>query len=113
MYAQRRVAVARLLRAADFARSARPFAAGHRPCQLLLAMLLARILDIYSLILLVGVILSWTGLPYDNPLVRITRVLTEPLLRPIRRVLPTIGGIDFSPMVLLIAIGLLRRMLGR
>ena len=88
-------------------------AAGRRPCQLLLAMLLARLLDIYSLVVLVGVILSWTGLPYDHPLVRITRVLTEPLLRPIRRVLPTVGGIDFSPMVLLLAIGLLRRLLRR
>jgi len=76
-------------------------------------MLLGRLLDIYSLILLVGVVLSWTGLPHDHPLVRITRVATEPLLRPIRRVLPTIGGIDFSPMVLLVAIGLLRRMLAR
>jgi YggT family protein len=75
------------------------------------AMLLARILDIYTLILLAGVILSWTGLRYDHPLVRIIRVLTEPLLRPIRRVLPTFGGFDFSPMVLLIALGLLRRLL--
>jgi YggT family protein len=76
-------------------------------------MLLGRILDIYCLILLVGVVLSWTGLPYDHPLVRVTRALTEPVLRPIRRVLPTIGGIDFSPMVLLVAIGFLRRMLAR
>jgi YggT family protein len=76
-------------------------------------MLLARLLDIYSLILLVAVILSWTGLRYDHPLMRISRMLTEPLLRPIRRLLPTIGGIDFSPMVLLIAIGFLRRLLAR
>jgi YggT family protein len=76
-------------------------------------MLLARILDIYTLIILAGAILSWTGLPYDHPLVRITRVFTEPLLRPIRRVLPTVGGFDFSPMVLLIAISVLRRMLHR
>jgi len=76
-------------------------------------MLLGRILDIYCLILLVGVILSWTGLREDHPLVRVTHALTEPLLRPIRRVLPVIGGIDFSPMVLLVAIGFLRRMLAR
>jgi YggT family protein len=76
-------------------------------------MLFARLLDIYSLILLVAVILSWTGLRYDHPLMRISRALTEPLLRPIRRLLPTIGGIDFSPMVLLIAIGFLRRLLAR
>ena len=74
-------------------------------------MLLVRLLDLYTLVLLAGVILSWTGLPYDHPLVRVTRALTEPVLAPIRRVLPTAGGIDFSPMVLLVLIGFLRRLL--
>jgi YggT family protein len=74
-------------------------------------MLLVRILDIYTLVILAGVILSWTGLPYDHPLVRVARVLTDPVLRPIRRVLPVMGGIDFSPMVLLVLIGFLRRFL--
>jgi YggT family protein len=74
-------------------------------------MLLVRILDIYTLVILAGVILSWTGLAYDHPLVRVTRALTEPLLRPIRRVLPVMGGIDFSPMVLLVLIGFFRRFL--
>ncbi|HMJ53243.1 MAG TPA: YggT family protein [Polyangiaceae bacterium] len=74
-------------------------------------MLLVRILDIYTMVILAGVILSWTGLPDDNPLVRIVRALTEPVLAPIRRILPTMGGIDFSPMVLLVVISLLRRFL--
>ena len=74
-------------------------------------MLLARLLDLYTLVLLAGVILSWTGLPYDHPIVRVTRALTEPVLAPIRRVLPTVGGIDFSPMVLLVLISFLRRFL--
>jgi YggT family protein len=74
-------------------------------------MLLVRLLDLYTLIILAGVVLSWTGLPPDNPLVRIVRMLTEPVLGPIRRVLPTMGGIDFSPMVLLLLIGFLRRFL--
>ncbi len=37
--------------------------------------------------------------------------LTEPLLAPIRNVLPPMGGFDFSPMVLLIAVDILRRVL--
>ena len=37
--------------------------------------------------------------------------LTEPLLAPIRNILPPMGGLDFSPMVLLIAVDLLRRFL--
>jgi YggT family protein len=74
-------------------------------------MLLVRLLDAYTIVILAGVILSWTGLPPDNPLVRITRMLTEPVLGPIRRVLPAVGGIDFSPMVLLVLISFLRRFL--
>ena len=37
--------------------------------------------------------------------------LTEPLLAPIRNILPPMGGLDFSPMILLIAVDLLRRFL--
>jgi YggT family protein len=37
--------------------------------------------------------------------------LTEPLLAPIRNILPPMGGFDFSPMVLLIAASLIRRLL--
>ena len=76
-------------------------------------MLLLRLLDLYSLILFVSVILSWTGLAYDHPIMKVSRALTEPLLAPIRRVLPTMGGFDLSPMVLIILINVLRRALGR
>jgi YggT family protein len=37
--------------------------------------------------------------------------LTEPLLAPLRNILPPMGGLDFSPMILLIGIDLLRRFL--
>ncbi len=39
--------------------------------------------------------------------------VTEPALRPIRRVLPNFGGIDLSPLVLLLIIAVLRQVLGR
>ncbi|MBM4319458.1 MAG: YggT family protein, partial [Deltaproteobacteria bacterium] len=42
---------------------------------------------------------------------RITGLLTEPLLAPIRKVLPAVGGLDFSPMILLLALQLLRNLL--
>jgi YggT family protein len=74
-------------------------------------MLLVRLLDAYTIVILAGVILSWTSLRYDHPLMRVSRALTEPLLGPIRRVLPSVGGIDFSPMVLLFLIGFFRRFL--
>ncbi len=73
--------------------------------------LLARLIDLYSLVVLVAVILSWVQLDRRNPLVTITRGLTEPVLAPIRKVLPPMGGLDLSPMVLLIALQLLKGLL--
>lgn len=73
--------------------------------------LLANLIDLYSLVVLVAVILSWVPLDRRNPLVTITRALTEPVLAPIRRVLPPMGGLDFSAMLLLIALQILKGLL--
>ena len=72
---------------------------------------LARLIDLYSLVVLAAVILSWVPLDRRNPLVIITRGLTEPALAPIRQVIPPMGGLDLSPMVLLLALQLLKGML--
>jgi YggT family protein len=63
------------------------------------------------LVVLVSVIVSWLRLSEDNPIVTVTRTLTEPVLAPIRRLLPSTGGIDISPMVLLLGIRLVERVL--
>jgi YggT family protein len=73
--------------------------------------ILSLILDAYSFVVLVSVIVSWLNLAEDNPIVTVTRTLTEPVLAPIRRLLPSTGGIDISPMVLLLGIRLLERVL--
>ena len=72
-------------------------------------MLIARVIDLYSFVVLGTVILSWVQLPLDNPLVRISRALTEPVLGPLRRLLPPMGGLDFTPIVLLVALQMLKR----
>ena len=69
---------------------------------------LARLIDLYSVVVLVAVILSWVPLAPRNPLVTVTRALTEPVLAPIRNALPPMGGLDLSPMVLLIALQILK-----
>ena len=69
-------------------------------------------LDFYSLIVFVAVVLSWLRLSPDNPVVRIVATMTEPVLEPIRKVLPDLGGFDFSPMVLLILLQLVKRLFG-
>lgn len=74
-------------------------------------MLLARLFDLYSYVVLASVILSWVHLPPDNPFVKVISALTEPVLAPIRRVLPAVGGMDFSPVVLLVGLSLIRRLL--
>jgi YggT family protein len=73
--------------------------------------ILSLFLDAYSLVVLASVIVSWLNLAEDNPIVSVTRTLTEPLLSPIRRLLPSGAGIDISPMVLLLGIRLLKRVL--
>jgi YggT family protein len=73
--------------------------------------MLSFLFDAYSLVLLVSVICSWINLSPEHPLVRLTSRLTEPVLAPIRRVLPSFGGVDFSPMLVLFALRLARGLL--
>jgi YggT family protein len=60
--------------------------------------------ELYAVILFVRVLLSWVQVDPNNQLVRIIYQLTEPLLAPIRRLLPQGGGMDFSPIVAFIAL---------
>ena len=74
-------------------------------------MILINIIDLYSLIVLGAVILSWVHLPSGNPVVQFVNRLTEPLLQPIRRALPAMGGLDFSPVVVLVGLQIVKRLL--
>jgi YggT family protein len=71
-------------------------------------MLLIQLLDIYSLLVFGSVIISWVKLPPDNPIASFLHSITEPLLSPIRQIMPEMGGLDFSPLVLLFGIRLVR-----
>jgi YggT family protein len=70
--------------------------------------LVVALIDLYSLVVLVAVVISWIHLESRHPLVRLVYRLTEPVVAPIRKALPPVAGLDFSPMVLLIALRLLR-----
>ena len=59
------------------------------------------------------VIISWINLSPDNPIVVLLYGITEPILAPIRRVLPSMGMIDLSPMVALIVMMIIQRVLLR
>ncbi|MES2119954.1 MAG: YggT family protein [Pseudomonadota bacterium] len=77
------------------------------------------LLSIVSLVIIIQVILSWllafNILNTSSQGVRTFAValdrLTGPLYRPIRRMLPDFGGIDFSPLVVLIVIQVLQKLL--
>jgi YggT family protein len=62
------------------------------------------ILDIYMFILLAHVVISWLTLPANNSVVDFIYKVTEPVLEPIRSILPTFGGLDFSPLIVLFGI---------
>jgi len=64
------------------------------------------VLDIYTWVIIAAAVISWvTPNPY-NPVVRLLRRLTEPVLAPIRRLLPPwkTFGLDFSPMIVILLI---------
>lgn len=80
---------------------------------LLTVMRLVRmLLVLYMILILVGVILSWVGQGARHPIVPLIYQLTDPVLAPIRRVLPGLGGLDLSPLVALIGIQFLIILLG-
>jgi YggT family protein len=62
------------------------------------------------LLVLGRVILSWVDPMARNAISRYIVAMTEPLLAPIRRVLPQTGSIDFAPLLLMVALGLLLRL---
>ena len=92
-------------------RDGRGFGKSGSPAGPGIIMLLIGLLDIYSFIVFGAVISSWVQLPPDNPIANILRTMTEPALAPIRSVLPDMGGFDFSPLVLLFAVRMLRGVL--
>ena len=62
-------------------------------------------LDIYTWIVIISAIISWVSPDPYNPIVRFLNALTEPVFRPIRRVIGhRLGPIDISPLIVILAI---------
>ncbi|HCR17224.1 MAG TPA: hypothetical protein DIU35_07045 [Candidatus Latescibacteria bacterium] len=74
-------------------------------------MLLSLFLEIYTWILIARVLMSWFNPNPYNPLVQFVLRLTEPVLAPIRRVLPSMGGLDLSPIVVFVALMFVKRLI--
>lgn len=57
--------------------------------------------------ILIRVVLSWLSPGNYNPAVGIITAITDPILRPVRRLIPPLGGLDLSPLFAMIALGAL------
>jgi YggT family protein len=67
---------------------------------------------IFTWLLIAYVVLSYFMSPY-HPVRQTVDRIVEPFLKPIRRYLPTTGGLDFSPMVLIVLVQVLQYFLTR
>lgn len=74
----------------------------------LFVVILARVLNIA---ILARVLLSWLSLGRDNQFAVLVHEITEPILGPIRRAVPSFGGLDISPILGLFLVGILRNFL--
>ena len=81
--------------------------------------LITTVIQIYIYVLIVQVVISWlialnvinTRNRFVYTVADVAYKLTEPALKPIRRILPAFGGLDFSPLVLILLLGFIQRLL--
>jgi YggT family protein len=70
------------------------------------------IFQLLYILVLARVLLSWVpGLGLGHPVVRAVHTLTAPILDPIRRVMPPVGGLDLSPILAFLVLALVRELL--
>ena len=71
--------------------------------------MILKFLQIYIYLIILRAILSWFEQNPSNPFTRLLFTVTEPVLRPVRRLIPPIGGkLDLSPLIVLIGAILLK-----
>jgi len=73
--------------------------------------LLIKLIQLLEIAIIIRVVLSWVQVDHSQPWVRFLYRVTDPLLEPARRLLPPMGGIDFSPMLVLVALEIIARWL--
>jgi YggT family protein len=72
------------------------------------------LLNVYYWVVIIAALISWVNPDPYNPVVRFLRTVTEPVLRPIRRMIGhRLGPIDISPIIVLFAIIFIQRFLIR
>lgn len=72
----------------------------------LVGYLLYGLLSLYSLFIFIRIVISWGQVSYANPLMRFLVRMTDPILVPLRQMIPPLGGFDISPIFAFIIIRL-------
>ena len=70
------------------------------------------LVNIYFIAILASIIISWVAPGSYNPLILLLHQLTEPVMAPFRKILPSMGGLDLSPIFVFLAINVLQIVLG-
>ncbi len=78
---------------------------------LLLLRLINLFFTLYSLAFIARAFLSWMRISYYHPVARFLIQITEPVLAPLRRHIPPVGGLDFTPMVALLILWFVEQLL--
>ena len=84
-----------------------------------IVILIDNIIYLYSIVLIINIILSWLNAfnvvnannKFVYTILDASFKLTDPLLNPIRKIMPNIAGLDFSPIILFLILGFLRNLL--
>lgn len=80
----------------------------------MLLVLLYYILEALKWLVIIRALMSWFTDPYsDNPIVRLVRRITDPILRPMSEMVPSFGGVDLSPLLAFFAIHLMQQVIVR
>nr|HID13434.1 YggT family protein [Anaerolineae bacterium] len=66
---------------------------------------------LYSFAIIARALLPWFRISYYHPVMRFLIQITEPILAPLRRYIPPVSGLDFTPMVALIILWLVEQLL--
>jgi uncharacterized protein YggT (Ycf19 family) len=77
-----------------------------------MSLFISRVLDLYLIIIIIRVIFSWVNPQNPSNFQYLIYRLTEPVLNPVRKIIPPIGGIlDISPIIVLFIIVILKKFL--
>jgi YggT family protein len=75
--------------------------------------IISTILSLLTYAIIIRAVLSWVRPNPNNPLVRLLNKVTDPIMRPLERIIPPLAGLDISPIIAIVLIQMVQRFLPR